>query len=33
MVNEEIFEIMLESSDGDYVIQAEILATMKPQGW
>ena len=30
---EEIFDLILDSSDGDYVIQAQILASMKPEGW
>jgi hypothetical protein len=30
---EEIFFEILNSSDGDYVIQAMVLAEMKPNGW
>jgi hypothetical protein len=30
---EEIFEAILDSSDGDYVIQSQILAMMRPAGW
>ena len=30
---EEIFEAILDSTDGDYVIQTQILAAMKPAGW
>jgi|PlaIllAssembly_1097288.scaffolds.fasta_scaffold2287190_2 hypothetical protein len=30
---EEIFEEILDSSDGDYVIQAVVLSKMKPAGW
>jgi hypothetical protein len=30
---EEIFEDILDCSDGDYAIQAVVLAAMKPGGW
>jgi hypothetical protein len=30
---EEIFIEILNSPDGDYVIQAIVLAEMKPKGW
>ena len=30
---EEIFEAILDSTDGDYIIQTQILAAMKPAGW
>jgi len=30
---EEIFDLILDSSDGDYVTQAQVLASMKPEGW
>lgn len=30
---EEIFNLILDSPDGDYAIQAQILASMKPEGW
>jgi len=32
-VIEEIFENLLNSEDGDYIFQAQILAAMKPDGW
>jgi hypothetical protein len=32
-MNEEIFELILDSPDGDYIIQAIVLAAMKPAGW
>ena len=30
---DEIFYLILDSSYGDYVIQALILSAMKPEGW
>jgi hypothetical protein len=30
---EEIFHEILISEDGDYVVQAQMLADMKPVGW
>jgi hypothetical protein len=30
---EEMFECIFDSTDGDYAIQALILAAMKPAGW
>jgi hypothetical protein len=30
---EEIFNAILDSSDGDYIVKVIILAAMKPQGW
>ncbi len=30
---EEIFEEILDASDGNYVIQAIVLAKIKPSGW
>jgi hypothetical protein len=30
---DEIFDLILDSSDGDYVTQAQILLAMKPEGW
>ena len=30
---EDIFREILDSPDGDYVIQAIILTAMKPAGW
>jgi hypothetical protein len=32
-MSEEIFEFILDSPDGDYVVQAIVLAAMKPTGW
>jgi hypothetical protein len=32
-MNEEIFVEILKSTDGDYAIQAQVLAGMKPTGW
>jgi hypothetical protein len=32
-MSEEIFNIILESENGDYAFQAQILAGMKPTGW
>jgi hypothetical protein len=32
-ISEEIFEAMLDSLDGDYIIEAQVLASMKPTGW
>ncbi len=32
-ISEEIFRLILSSSDGDYIIQAATLAAMKPLGW
>ena len=33
MIEEKIFKEILESKDGNYVVQAQILASMKPEGW
>jgi hypothetical protein len=30
---EEIFNEILNSEDGDYIIKAQVLAIMKPTGW
>jgi hypothetical protein len=30
---EEIFNEILDSQDGDYVVIAQVLADMKPTGW
>jgi hypothetical protein len=30
---EEIFKEILNSEDGDYIVQAQVLACMKPSGW
>jgi hypothetical protein len=30
---EEIFNEILNSTDGDYVIQVQVLAVIKPSGW
>jgi len=30
---EEIFNEILDSQDGDYVVIAQVLADMKPAGW
>jgi hypothetical protein len=32
-MREEMFQTIFESSDGNYAIQALILAAMKPKGW
>jgi len=32
-ISEAIVDEILESTDGDYVIQAQILSKMKPLGW
>jgi hypothetical protein len=32
-MTEEIFNELLNATDGDYIFQAEILAAMKPEGW
>jgi len=32
-MSEEMFETIFEGSDGNYAIQALILAAMKPAGW
>jgi hypothetical protein len=32
-ISEEIFDAMLDSQDGDYIIEAQVLASMKPTGW
>ena len=32
-IPEEIFEAILDSQDGDYIIEAQVLAIMKPTGW
>lgn len=28
-----VFKAMLDTIDGDYVIKAQMLAAMKPEGW
>jgi hypothetical protein len=33
MIDEKIFQEILESKDGNYIVQAQILANMKPEGW
>jgi hypothetical protein len=30
---EEIFTIILDSSEGDYIFKVQLLAVMKPAGW
>jgi hypothetical protein len=30
---EDIFNEILNSEDGDYIIKAQVLAIMKPTGW
>ena len=30
---EEIFNEIINSQDDDYIIQAQVLAIMKPTGW
>jgi hypothetical protein len=32
-ISEEIFQAILDSQDGDYIIEAKVLAIMKPTGW
>jgi hypothetical protein len=32
-MDDEVFEAILNSSDGDYVFKAQMLADMKPAGW
>lgn len=32
-MSELIFDLILNNEDGDYLIQATILAEMKPTGW
>lgn len=32
-MDEEIFNEILDSQDGDYIIKAQVLALMKPTGW
>lgn len=32
-MSEEMFQIIFEGSDGNYAVQAQILAAMKPEGW
>jgi len=32
-MSEEMFQTIFEGSDGNYAIQALILAAMKPAGW
>ena len=32
-MSEEMFQTIFEGSDGNYAIQALILAAMKPKGW
>lgn len=32
-MNEEIFNEILNSQDGDYSIIAQVLTLMKPNGW
>jgi hypothetical protein len=30
---EQIFNAILDSQDGDYIVKAQVLAGMKPEGW
>jgi hypothetical protein len=30
---EEIFNAILDSSEGDYILKVQLLAVMKPAGW
>ena len=30
---EKIFNEILDSEDGDYIIKVQVLAIMKPDGW
>ncbi len=30
---EAIFNAILNSQDGDYIVQVRVLAAMKPSGW
>jgi hypothetical protein len=32
-ISEELFQAILDSQDGDYIIEAQVLAIMKPIGW
>ena len=32
-MDDEVFEAILNSSDGDYIFKAQMLADMKPTGW
>lgn len=32
-VQNQIFYAIIDSLDGDYILQAQILASMKPEGW
>lgn len=32
-MSEEVFNAILKSEDGDYIIQTTVLAEMKPKGW
>jgi hypothetical protein len=32
-MREEIFRKILNSKDGDYILKAQVLAAMKPNGW
>ncbi len=32
-IREDIFRRILNSKDGNYIIQAQVLAGMKPSGW
>jgi hypothetical protein len=32
-VVQEVFNKILNSKDGDYIFQAQVLADMKPKGW
>ena len=32
-LNKKLFNAILNASDGNYIIQAIILAAVKPEGW
>jgi hypothetical protein len=32
-MNEEIFNEILNSQEGDYIIKAQVLTLIKPNGW
>jgi len=32
-VKDAIFKAILHAKNGDYVLQAQLLAAMKPEGW
>jgi hypothetical protein len=33
MIDQEIFEALTESLDGDYALEAKVLAAIMPSGW